>query len=1163
MWIRNVDVPAALVDAHRSGGLVIFVGAGASLTSPSDLPGFWDLTAGIAEESGVPIAADEQRLDVVLGDLKDEHHVDVHWRVKTRLDQLSSRPNRLHEAIVSLAAASPTARIVTTNYDQHLSAVVEHRGLMVEEYQAPALPVGDNFAGLVYLHGRLSQDPSSLVVTDTDFGRAYLTDAWAARFLERMFAEYTVLFVGYSHRDVVMQYLARGLGRTTRPRYALASAPAASHWRRLSIEPLEYPVDGDSHAALPKALERWAELSSMGLLEHRQQVMQLVSGPPSQIPEDTSYLETALADNEKVGFFTEHARGIDWLAWAATRPEFRLIFEPTAEPPDSSRRLAYWFAQHYAMNEELTDEAMAVVQAAGGRLGYAAWWTIAQRLHGLGQPRPAWSSPWLVLLIQQAPDSHGDLLDYLLDESSWPDDRATALLLFDHLTEPLPSLRRPIVPGAAHVELRFRGSAHWLQQAWTNLFAPNLGEGAADVLAVADRHLRRAHHIYAAAGAISLGRDPMSAHRSAIQPHPQDSHPEPADVLIDAARDSLELALDSGSDFGPAYLNMWSYAEAPILRRLAVHGWTHRSDVDASAKISWLTERAWLFNLALRHEVFRLIETSLSDASDDVGDALVAQAEAGPDIDGVHRDYEIFNSVSWMARHAPDLRSAAKALERATLAHPEFEPTARPDLLSWFEVGTAGPQPPMAPEQLHDHIACDPQAAIVELRHYEEATFPVDGPTWGDAIGVLSEVVHQWPTDGFTVLDADGGTNPDIVRGVIRGWAASTLEDGTAEAITVRLADTDLAELAADVAHMLADGGRDETSPTEWHRYPSARILASRVWAAIGSAVPPTDVDDWLGRAINRPAGRLAQFWTHAVAHDWRTAGDSWGGIPPETQSELQALLEGDDERTALAAVVLASQLHFYFTADSEWCQDWILPLLDWTNPMKARRAWDGFLIWGRWSDKLLTAGLMKYYVAAAQHIDEFSDELRRQLGGHLASVATRSDLNPIDDGWLRTFTTTVEPGVRTEWMNQIAWTLKKLPGEAVEHQWQRWMRHYWQDRLDSVPTQLTIQEASAMAAWVAYLTDSVADGVALATSHAAGLGEHADILHDLTSDRIVHNPAAFAELLTHLLKGTQQPFYGCHYLREVTQALKDQDIGVEPIIEQALRLGCIDAPAW
>jgi hypothetical protein len=79
-------------------------------------------------------------------------------------------------------------RIVTTNYDLHLSTVLSKRGIQVEGYMAPALPMGDDFSGIVYLHGSLQRELKRLVVTDSDFGRAYLRDAWAARFLERMFA---------------------------------------------------------------------------------------------------------------------------------------------------------------------------------------------------------------------------------------------------------------------------------------------------------------------------------------------------------------------------------------------------------------------------------------------------------------------------------------------------------------------------------------------------------------------------------------------------------------------------------------------------------------------------------------------------------------------------------------------------------------------------------------------------------------------------------------------------------------------------------------------------------------------------------------------------------------------------------------------------------------
>ena len=46
-----------------------------------------------------------------------------------------------------------------------------------------------------------------LVLIDSDFGRAYLTEGWARRFL----CKYTILFIEYGHNDIVIEYLARGL----------------------------------------------------------------------------------------------------------------------------------------------------------------------------------------------------------------------------------------------------------------------------------------------------------------------------------------------------------------------------------------------------------------------------------------------------------------------------------------------------------------------------------------------------------------------------------------------------------------------------------------------------------------------------------------------------------------------------------------------------------------------------------------------------------------------------------------------------------------------------------------------------------------------------------------------------------------------------------------
>ena len=83
-----------------------------------------------------------------------------------------------------------------------------------------------------------------MVITDEDFGRAYMTEGWAARFLVELFSNFTILFVGYSYDDTIMSYLTRALPpRATDRHFALTQETNfdAQRWRLLEIEPITYP----------------------------------------------------------------------------------------------------------------------------------------------------------------------------------------------------------------------------------------------------------------------------------------------------------------------------------------------------------------------------------------------------------------------------------------------------------------------------------------------------------------------------------------------------------------------------------------------------------------------------------------------------------------------------------------------------------------------------------------------------------------------------------------------------------------------------------------------------------------------------------------------------------------------------------------------------------
>ena len=165
-----------------------------------------------------------------------------------------------------------------------------------------------------------------------------------------------------------------------------------------------------------------------------------------------------------------------------------------------------------------------------------------------------------------------------------------------------------------------------------------------------------------------------------------------------------------------------------------------------------------------------------------------------------------------------------------------------------------------------------------------------------------------------------------------------------------------LAAIAGPLAYRLSrDTSGDAPSP--WHIFEEAQDLADRLWDHVDPS--PTDLatnDDALGRAINHPAGHLAEFWVHAVSAAWTEAPDTWSGLSHRLRASLDRMLDGADGRTQAVETVFCWRASLLLRRDHEWCRSHLLPSFDWGNPPRARRAWDGFLSWGRWNEQALSA---------------------------------------------------------------------------------------------------------------------------------------------------------------------------------------------------------------
>lgn len=343
-------LPTDVLHALHKERLVFFCGAGISMP---DLPDFRGLTLEAIKESKVLIdergIPRDHDLQVAFRDGLYDKALDILERrvqessgrlrqfVRERLTRPPASPDSLdlHKALLDLARLPPGAdgfqrgyRLVTTNFDDRFVRASPSIVRWVRAAPLLARPSPDSLRHVVFLHGRIETEPDpqdprclSLVLTSADFGDAYLRDGYAARFVLELFAEFTVLFIGYGLNDPVMRYLMdafaaeRARGGRFRDAYAFASDQGDPQrqealWRSKSVIPILYRKtgNGDAHSVLKETIVEWARRHNAGLAGHRavfgQTIRRFEQGKDDVEPQDhLGNLHWTLAQND--GSLTE------------------------------------------------------------------------------------------------------------------------------------------------------------------------------------------------------------------------------------------------------------------------------------------------------------------------------------------------------------------------------------------------------------------------------------------------------------------------------------------------------------------------------------------------------------------------------------------------------------------------------------------------------------------------------------------------------------------------------------------------------------------------------------------------------------------------------------------------------------------------------------------
>ncbi len=1046
---------------------------------------------------------------------------DVHAVAAKILYHPKTHPTELHKQALKIFGSPDKVRIVTTNFDDHFSAAARSvfRKRAVKEFCAPALPLGDDFHGIVYLHGSARENPQTMVLTDKNFGAAYLTRGWARDFLISLFSEYTVLFVGYSHNDVTTTYLARGLNQAqVKPRWTLRPSnlgqEEVDQWAHLEISVQQYPIDPSNaenkHQALTDHFVGWAKNNKESLLHRSRRMKSIAASLPPESETVSEYLDYCLRHPQLAQDFCNAIRHPAWIGWMNAKGYFKVFFaDSKVDLQHYQRVIAHWLSTF--VRRKHPELLLEMIQAQHQRLsgsftqifGHVVW------AEDKKSPDPHFST-WVSLLLSQGEQALSqDMWAYLLQKCRIPKDAGIALRLFELLTTPQVHLRKhfdfsgmiadggekkPKQTSKKKVDYEIvwpDGSRHWLDEAWKTVLKPNLDLLAEPLALLATKQITLAHILLRGVGKADEYTDILSWQRSSIAEHEQNHHAlhECLSVLIDLLRDVLLHWFQVNPARARTQVEAWWSSKLPLLQRLAVFGISVDPKPSGDERLEWLLTNDLIFRLGMKKEVFDVLNVAYPSSSEASRKRLMRRIEQGfkgtlkKRLGSETGAYEQFNVLMWLRKADTKCSLVADALEKIRKAYPNFAEREHPAFDHWS--GDAGFIDPTEGFNVDEILSEPPSRFVDSLLRAVESSMRRD--RW-DHLSLLQALFGKnkmWGKEFTEELSKRDGATKEIWNGVFSAWKqmAKAKEDwvwilGVVDGLP------ELPEIFAGLASLISDIWRAEAEiKSEEAIISRAAVLMDRAWA-ICSKVEETPDDsyrEWLTSAINHEGGWIGEFWVHYCSHLRQRAGKEWEGIPQSLKSKMKEAIQGTSRIKVYARIAMTPWMGYIFVWDKKFATEHFLPLLDWQrDAVMAQQTWSVLLNYRQATFIELEEQLLPYYRQVSERVtamlkdapektDQFDEHTLHNLGHYLAGLAMRVIKNPIASGFFRDFLPRLPEKVRGSLAQGMGKFLEASTEKAGEV-WNLWLKEYLDSRLVGVPVALLDQETKAMADWCLYL---------------------------------------------------------------------------------------------
>jgi hypothetical protein len=1052
------DIPNGLLQLHEEGRLIFFCGAGISY--PAGLPNFQGLVKAVYRNLGTDrtpfpneqLAYKQKQFDTTLH-LLEQRVSGGRLAVRKALERalqpnISRSATKTHEALLTLARnRGGELRLVTTNFDRVFHAATKKIGQSFIEHAAPLLPIpkDSRWNSLVFLHGLLpeTEDDSALqnlVLTSGDFGLAYLTERWAARFVSELFRNHVVCFVGYSINDPILRYVMDALAadrmRGENSSKAYAFVASKKEWKGKDIIPIFYTVR-ENHALLHDTLTKWAATYRDGSLGKEQIVIRHAHAHPLKSTQQDDFLGRMLwALSDKTGRpakrFAEYdpAPSLEWLY--ASAPHMGLLDSRSGGEWDRvMEHLACWLTRH--LNDP---ELILWLAQRGSRLHDEFSSKIEQALNHIAEleqndpdnklarirdnapnaiPDSRMRALWRLFLtgrVKSPANSGYELYQWLARLQR--DGLTTSLRLeLRKLLAPMITLRKPFISSSPEREEanppRIRDLVDWelvlssdyrvlLDSTVNNGWAPCLASCLPVLLPEFQQLLSDALDLCREMGEADEYRDRSSWDMPSISAHQQNHRVHAWVVLIELLRDAWLAVEQSDSVYATRLACNWFNLPYPTFKRLALFA-ASRGAVASDKWADWLLvdNARWLWALDTKRETMRLFVLQGATLAPETRSKLEATILDGPLLTQCNFDSkpdwwdDYVTRAVWLRlvkmTHnetllSSDLRSRLQHIPDG-YNYSDWQ-AARADESNEFSlwIGASREADFKDNQQGGVNLAELDVAGLVQwLEQYPEPDRRL--PAW-------SQECKQDPDKSFSALAALADKNV---------WPARRWED----AFNVWSQEEDSGGIWPSFLQRVPSFPDDvfkeiALSMTRWLKLVAKTIngniqdffnLCKRVLNT--QHEPPAISSTYLTNSLNHPIGDVTQ----ALLNLWfsRNPNDN-DGLPVDIEPFFTQLCDTTIKQFRYGRLILSIQLVALFRVDRNWTEQNIFPLLDWERcPEEAAASWEGFL----WSPRLyptLMGAIENSFLQTAYYYEKLSEPIKKQYADFITYVALDQSVN-------------------------------------------------------------------------------------------------------------------------------------------------------------------------